>query len=495
MNILLATSEAVPFAKTGGLADVCGALPVELARLGHQPYVFLPGYRLVHESGYDVVPMGITFEVSIGGKPVQGSISQGKIPGCDVPFYFIEQETYYDRDGLYGDADGDFKDNCERYVFFCRAVLQAIELLDLKIDLIHANDWQTGLLPALLKIEYSFLPRYADIATLLTIHNLAYQGMFWHWDMLLTGLDWKYFNWHQMECVGQLNLLKTGLVFSDSLNTVSPRYAKEIQLPQLGCGLEGILQHRREVLSGIINGVDYEQWNPANDPHLAQNYDVSNWRAGKAACKRALQAELGLQQREDVPLIGFVGRLAAQKGLELMLDVAERWVESHEAQWIFLGTGDGLVESKLRGLASRYPEKLAAVIEFSNPRAHEIEAAADLFVMPSRYEPCGLSQLYSLKYGTVPVVRATGGLADTVTNADSRTLADGTANGFSFDVFSAGALEDALSRACQAYKTPNVWQQLVETGMRQDWSWQRSAQQYIELYEATVTRRQQSITV
>ena len=262
MNILLATSEAVPFAKTGGLADVTGALPIELARLGHQAAVILPAYRQTRYCGQRIEPLGIDFIIPIGSKMVTGHLLRSTMPGGQVPVYLVEQDQYYDRDELYSVDGKDYIDNCERFVFFSRAVLEAIRLLELQVDVLHVNDWQTGLIPAYLKIEYHSVPRYQRIASLLTVHNISYQGQFWHWDMLLTGLDWKYFNWHQMEFHGNLNLLKTGMVFADSINTVSPRYAQEIQSSPLGCGLEGVLQYRRNVLSGILNGIDPHEWDP-----------------------------------------------------------------------------------------------------------------------------------------------------------------------------------------------------------------------------------------
>ena len=294
MNILIATSEAVPFAKTGGLADVCAALPVEISKLGHSAAVILPAYRQAWQSGLSIEPLPVEFTVPIGTRMVAGRLLRSKFPDSNVPVYLVEQPEYFDRPQLYREEGNDYRDNCERFVFFCRAVMEAIRLLDLKIDVLHANDWQTGLIPAYLKIEYRRQPGYEQIGTLLTIHNLAYQGLFWHWDMLLTGLDWKYFNWQQMEFFGNLNLLKTGLVFADRINTVSPRYAEEIQSAPLGCGLEGVLQQRRGVLSGIINGVDYRHWNPETDPHLPESYGPANVRQGKAAAKAALQNELEL---------------------------------------------------------------------------------------------------------------------------------------------------------------------------------------------------------
>jgi len=489
----MATSEAVPFAKTGGLADVCGALPAALARLGHRPAVIIPAYRAARYSGVPIKPLGIDFIVPIASKTVTGHLLAGELPGTDVPVYLVEQEQYFDREELYG-ADGeDFVDNCERFVFFSRAVMEAIRLLELDIDVIHANDWQTGLVPAYLKIEYRGLPRYRRIASLFTIHNMGYQGEFWHWDMLLTGLDWKHFNWQQMEYYGKLNLLKTGLVFADWITTVSPRYAQEIQTPKFGSGLEGVLKDRRDVLSGILNGVDENGWDPATDSMLPANYTVETVHEGKPVCKAALQAELGLPQRADVPLVGTIGRLADQKGLDMVAEVLPKWLEQSDVQWVFLGKGDPEYHKLLTRFAAGHPEKMAVRLEFSDGLAHRIEAGADLFLMPSRYEPCGLNQMYSLKYGTVPVVRQTGGLADTVVDANDQTLADGTANGFSFREDNPQALDETLRRACGAYRRPEVWNRLIQTGMRQDWSWDRSAREYVKVYERAIERMRQPV--
>lgn len=488
----MATSEAVPFSKTGGLADVCGALPGELAALGHKPAVILPAYRQSWCCGQPIKPLGIDFIVPIGSKTVTGHLLQSTMPGADVPVYLVQQDQYYDRDGLY-QADGvDYIDNCERFVFFSRAVLEAIRLLDLDVDVIHANDWQTGLVPAYLKIEYRGIPRYEHIASLMTIHNLAYQGQFWHWDMLLTGLDWKYFNWHQMEFHGRLNLLKTGLAFADSINTVSPRYAQEIQSPELGCGLEGTLQQRRDVLSGILNGMDTAHWNPATDQNLTANYTVDTFAEGKAACKAALQEEVGLPQRPDVPLVGVIGRLCQQKGIDLIVEVMKQWTPDRDVQWVVLGTGDAEFHKQFEELRQRHSRKVAVRLEFSGPLAHRVEAGADMFLMPSRYEPCGLNQMYSLAYGTIPVVRATGGLADTIVDATPQGLAAGTANGFSFNEYGVLALAETLQRACDAYQNKEVWNQLITTGMCQDWSWKQSARQYLALYARTVERMKQA---
>jgi starch synthase len=291
-----------------------------------------------------------------------------------------------------------------------------------------------------------------------------------------------------MEFFGNLNLLKTGLIFADRLNTVSPRYAEEIQTAPLGCGLEGVLQNRRDVLSGIVNGVDYRQWDPATDEHLPARYTSQTVAEGKAACKAALQGALKLPVAGDVPLVAFIGRLADQKGVDLLAATVRDWVQSREAQWVLLGTGDPAYAEQFAMLAQRFPQKVATRLEFSDSLAHQIEAGADMFVMPSRYEPCGLNQLYSLKYGTVPIVRATGGLVDTITDTSEATLAGGTATGFRFGDYSALALGEALQRACQAYAQPQVWRRIVQNGMKQDWSWTTSARGYAELYRATINQ-------
>jgi starch synthase len=492
LNIVFVASEVAPFAKTGGLADVCGALPIELARQGHNVAVMMPAYRQVKQSGQPIEPLGVKFDIPIGNKIVRGRLLRSVLPGSDVPIFFVEQDDYFDRPELYRVKGEDYKDNCERFVFFCRAALESIRLLNLPVDVIHCHDWQTGLIPAYLHVEYLHCHGYEQVASLLTIHNMAYQGIFWHWDMLLTGLDWKYFNYNQMEFYGKLNLLKTGIVFADGLTTVSPRYAEEIRTEAFGCGLEGVLEQRGEALSGIINGVDYTIWNPATDPHLADKFSVDNWQIGKPQCKAALQRELGLPESPRTPLIALVGRLADQKGWDLVVEVMRRWVLEMDVQWAILGTGEPFYHEVLGELSRNHPHRVAARLEFSDELAHRIEAGADLFLMPSRYEPCGLNQLYSLKYGTVPVVHATGGLADSVCDATSENLAAGRATGFQFHEPTAVALEQTLRRAIETYwQDSAIWQQLVETGMRQDWSWGTSARHYTEAYHLASQRHRE----
>ena len=499
MNILFATAEAVPYCKTGGLGDVCGSLPRELAKQGHQPTVILPAFRQVLDSKVEIEPTGVTFQVPIGQKRVEGQFLRSRLPDSDVPVYLVDQPDYFDRPQLYGEDGDGYRDNCERFTFFCRAVLEAVVSLDLGTDLLHCHDWCTGLIPAYLKTLYCDRAPFDQIASLYTIHNLAYQGNFWHWDMVLTGIDWKHFNWRQMEFYGNLSFMKTGISFADAVSTVSPTYAREIMRPPLSCGLEGALQHRREDLFGILNGADYDDWNPASDSFLGENtFDVKNFETGKAACKATLQGELGLPIKPDVPLLAAVGRLADQKGFDLIARTMQHWAQQNEthqadAQWVILGTGDPKYHQVLGQLAAEFPQKIAVRLEFSNELAHRIEAGADMFLMPSQYEPCGLNQLYSLKYGTVPVVRSTGGLADTVINTDEHSVAEGSATGFTFAEYTSLALSDAISRACHYYANKPVWHQLIETGMQQDWSWGRSAGQYLELYERTCARARQEV--
>lgn len=484
MNILLATTEAVPFVKTGGLGDVAGALPNELARRGCQVSVVMPAFRHIYQAGRIIEGVDCYFDVPVGSKSIRGRVLKSTLPGDLVTVYFIDQPTYFDRDHLYGVGNKDYPDNCERFVFFSRAVLELVRTLKLPVDILHVNDWQTGLIPAYLRTEYADSDAHEHIASVMTIHNIAYQGRFWHWDMLLTGLDWSHFNWRELEFYGDINLLKAGIVFADAINTVSPTYAKEIQAPKFGCGLEGVLQSRQDRLRGIINGIDESEWNPTTDPHLAMNYTVGNWRQGKSFCKASLQKELHLSPRLDVPLVGMVGRLVQQKGWHLIIPLLESWLQQSDVQWAILGSGDPAYQGPLMELASKYPGKIGVRIEFSNALAHRIEAGSDIFLMPSQFEPCGLNQLYSLKYGAVPVVHATGGLADTIVDHTPDTAASGAATGFAFSHYSVEDLAGALQRALDVYRNdPAGWGRMVETGMLQDWSWTRSAREYQQLYE------------
>ncbi len=468
---------------------MCGALPRALDALGTRCTAFLPAFRSVIRSGLPIEPTEIAFTIPIADKNVACRLLRTKLPDSDVDVYLIDQPQYFDRDGLYSDQQGEYPDSCERFCFYCRAVMEAIDQLNEPVDIVHCHDWQSGLVPAYISTRFQDYKWTEQVKTIMTIHNLAYQGRFWHLDMPLTGLDWKYFNWEQLEFYGELNLMKAGIVFADRVTTVSPTYAREITTPEFGCGLEKILQRRGDSLAGIVNGVDYKEWDPAHDPHLAANYCADTWPEGKPQCKRFLQQELGLEVGENIPLVGIVSRLADQKGWDLIIPLLAKWIEEQPVQWAILGTGDPHYEKQLQELAARHPSKMAARLEFSEACAHQIEAGSDMFLMPSRYEPCGLNQLYSLKYGSVPVVNATGGLADTVVDTDDAALTNGTATGFVCNSYGVSALEETLARAVENYlHNRTLWTQIVTSGMKQDWSWGHSARQYLQMYEQLADR-------
>lgn len=511
LDIVFLSTEAVPFAKTGGLGDVCGALPATLASRGHNVSLIMPAFSSIHASGIAIRKTNISFAVEMRRRVIGARLLVADLPGVvatgDVPpgkarVYFIDQPLFYDRPGLYGDGSGDYSDNCERFAFFCRAALLAIARLQTNVDIVHCNDWQTGLVPAYMALRFESHAWMERAKSVFTIHNLAYQGQFWHWDFPLTGLDWQHFTPAALEFYGGINFLKAAVQFADRLTTVSPTYAQEIQTPLHGCGLDPLLRARSSVLSGIINGIDGDAWNPATDRFLKLsnppaiddasrcrgNYDVTNWQQGKAIQKRRLQDEFGLDRDAEIPLVGLVGRLADQKGWDLIIEVLGRHLKQNRpVQWAILGTGEKRYHIALTELAERYPRQFGLRLAFSDAVAHLIEAAADIFLMPSRYEPCGLNQMYSLRYGTVPVVTATGGLVDTVIDATPENLAAGTATGFQIADFSADQLDQVLGEALRIrYHEPQTWRKIVETGMRQDWSWRQVASQYEQLYAKTV---------
>jgi starch synthase len=495
MKIVLAGSEAVPFSKTGGLADVASALPKSLAAAGHEVILIVPYYpQAFPKDSEHELPLestGRTLQIQVGKKRLAGNVLKSQLPGSNVTVLMIDQPDYFDRPGLYQEAGNDFKDNCARFVFFSRTVLETIRLFDIQPQVVHANDWQTGLIPVLLQAEYRKKPGFEQTASVFTIHNMAYQGQFWHWDMLLTGLNWKYFNWRQMEYFGDLNLLKTGIVFADAITTVSPTYAQEIQTKEFGCGLEGALVDRSESLFGILNGVDLEQWNPATDPALIRNYAADYPAEGKAACKLHLQKLSGLPIRTDVPLFGMISRMSEQKGIDLILKCTEEML-AEDVQLCFLGTGDQKYEQALEDLAKQYPQNVSVTIGFNETLAHRIEAGSDAYLMPSRYEPCGLNQMYSLIYGTVPVVRSIGGLADSVIDATPENLQTGTANGFCFKDYGKNAFVETFRRAVHMFAERKNWSQLVQTGMNQDWSWRKSATEYEKVYQFASAKRKET---
>jgi starch synthase len=500
-GIVHAASEVVGFAKTGGLADVAGALPRALARHGYDCAIIAPLYRATRAGKIPLQSTTHAFTLRIGARLLHGRIWQATLPHSSVPVYLIEQPDLFERDdpvlgrGLYQLTlpDGrkcDYPDNCERFIFFSRAVLETLRLLDLWPDVLHCHDWQTGLVPVYLAEEYRRHPlpalrrEYQHIRTVFTIHNIAYQGLFPFSEYPATALDVRLFNYHQLEFYGQWNSLKAGLVFADWLTTVSPTYAEEIQTPDYGCGLQGVLLERRHYLSGIVNGVEYRVWNPATDPHIAANYDPATVVEGKAKCKAALQQRFGLAEESGTPVLAMIARLVEQKGVHLLTDTADTLLTAPPgAQLVVLGEGDPVHHRRLQELRARHPERVGLLLGFDEKLAHEIEAGADIYLMPSQYEPSGLNQLYSLKYGTPPVVRATGGLVDTITDCTPPTLADGSATGFRFVAYTPAAFQEATQRALELYRgQPEAWLKLMRNGMAQDWSWERSAVEYEKLY-------------
>ena len=490
MKIAMVASEVAPFSKTGGLGDVIGALPPELSRLGESVVVISPLYSMVRENagerGPELMECPVApLRVPVGDFEVEARLFESRLPGSEVKAYFLENDHYYDRPGLYTNPEdgGDYQDNSERFIFLCRGALEACKALGMEPDVFHCHDWQTGLLPIYLR--YLYKEDLPGTASVFTIHNLAYQGLFWHWDMKLAGLPWELFNWRMLEYYGNLSFLKGGLVGAHVLTTVSQRYAEEIQTEEYGMGMEGVLRQRSNDLFGVVNGVDYNVWNPATDKLIVRNYSPED-QSGKQECKRALQEAFKLPVDDHAPLVGMIGRLADQKGFDLVAEALDELME-RDLQLVILGTGQPSYHDLLADMASRFPDRIGVFLGFDDAVAHQIEAGSDMFLMPSRFEPCGLNQLYSLKYGTVPIVRETGGLADTVTDYNEETEKAATATGFSFKGDGKDVLVAAVDRALTVYRSnPETWQKLLSRGMQQDWSWVRSARTYRELYRKAV---------
>lgn len=492
LRIVIAASEAVPFAKTGGLADVSTALAKALDQIGHDVTLIMPDYRVLRKKRQSEIPnvssTGMRVTISMNGRPVTAGVNWTTLPGTQVRVLLIAVPEYFDRSELYMQDGEGFSDNCERYCFFSRAVLDICQQMVIRPDILHANDWQTGLIPALLNSSYANRPGFENAASVMTLHNMAYQGRFWHLDMKLTGMEWHYFNLEQMEMWGDLNLLKTGIAFADQITTVSPTYAGEVCTTEGGEGLHDLLAHRSGDLTGILNGIDDQVWNPTTDPLLPASFSVDKVQPGKAACKAELQKRVGLPAQDGTPLIGMVSRMSDQKGFDLIAECFDRLV-SHDVQYVFLGTGDPKFEQILADFSSRYPDKVAVMIGFDEGLAHLIEAGSDLFLMPSRFEPCGLNQMYSLRYGTLPIVRRVGGLADSVVDTNDQTLKDGTATGFVFNDYDAAAMADCIECALSQYQRKDQWNGIQKNGMSIDWSWQSSAQRYLEVYHQARERR------
>ena len=498
MRVLVAASEVSGFAKTGGLADVASSLPQALAYLGCQVAVVMPLYGAVRRSKIPLEKTGAALPVPMGNRVLACPLFRARLPNSNVPVYLVEHEPFFERDdgarrGLYQESHGggsktDYPDNAERFTFFSRAVLETVPHLGFTPDIIHANDWQTGLVPAYLAEAYRSKPGYAKIRSVFTIHNMAFQGEFSRDSMKFTGLPPRLFDMGQIEFHGKLNFLKAGIVYADAITTVSPTYAREVRTPLYGCGLDGLLRGFSEKLSGIVNGVDYAEWDPANDPHLAATYTPETVLDKKPLCKADLQQQYKLPVDAKAPVLGLVARLAYQKGIDLAISAAKGFLDLG-CQLAILGDGEPKYHAELRSLHERYPDRIGLHLGFSEALAHKVEAGADLFLMPSRYEPCGLNQMYSQKYGTPPVVRATGGLADTVVNATAENLKAGKATGFTFDADTPAALYDTVKWALTLFRDrPADFQHVMRNAMALNWSWDRSAAEYEKLYRGIIGR-------
>ncbi len=474
-KILFVTSEAHPLIKTGGLADVCGSLPKALAELSNDIKLIIPNYQALKTTG------DIRFLCTIRVDNRNVNILETHMPDSHVVVWLVDYPVYYNYPGNpYVDEQGvPWPINAERFALFCRVAVEAA--MDRvhqhwKPDIVHCNDWQTGMVPAFLTLEQE------RPSTVFTIHNMAYQGLFPSSTAAALNIPGRLWNPDGLEFHEMLSFIKGGLIFADYITTVSPTYALEIQTPEFGYGLEGLLDHRKEFLGGIINGIDTDQWNPEKDPYIAQRYTAATLNK-KPANKSELQKRLGLPANDLVPLFGLIGRLVEQKGIDLILECLPELI-TMDLQFVLLGSGDKDFEKQLQKMAQLYPEKIAINIGYDEALAHLIEAGADIFLMPSRFEPCGLNQMYSQRYGTIPIVRKTGGLADTVTDALPETLARHTASGIVFSEASAGSLLEAIKRTLFLYSYPDIWKRMQINAMSKDFSWQRSAEQYMALYES-----------
>ncbi|MFC1747587.1 glycogen synthase GlgA [Pseudomonadota bacterium] len=482
-KVLFVSSEAHPLIKTGGLGDVAGSLPAAIKALKQDIRIIMPAYRQTLRKVEKLQLVSVQME----GVPETVRLFEGRFPGSTVKLWLVDSPAHFDRNGgpYLDELGNDWEDNAERFATFARAVVAVATnqaQLDWQPDVVHCNDWQTGLVPSLLSLHHQ------RPATVFTVHNLAYHGYYPTEEFQNLDLPHALWGIHGMEFYGGLSYIKGGLTYSDIINTVSPTYAKEILTDHFGYGLEGLLAHRGDRLVGILNGVDYKEWNPATDPHLKHHFDKKETE-GKAKNKRALQSHFGLPKKSDTPLLGLVGRLVEQKGIDMVLDIIPHLVES-DTQLVVLGTGDKRFEQALNQAAKAYPHNIGVHAGYSEAMAHQIEAGADMFLMPSRFEPCGLNQIYSLRYGTVPIVRKTGGLADTVVDASDDNLAKGIATGFQFEHANSDGLWWATHRAITIYRDqPKQWQKMMLCGMKQDFSWKQSAKHYLELYERALQLR------
>jgi starch synthase len=478
MKIGIISSEISPFAKTGGLADVVGSLSIALERLGHELCLIMPAYRSTLQSGSAFTNVPLEVSVPVSNRQETASILKAKL-GRDVTVYLVRADHYFDRDFLYGTKHGDYPDNLARFVFLTRSALEILR--NEHVEVIHSHDWQTALAPVFLRTQPWRYPEIAAAKTVLTVHNIAFQGNFWRPDWHHLNLDEYLFSSAYLEFYQNFSLLKGGLIFADTITTVSRTHAAEIMTREQGFGLEGVLQQRANDLVGILNGVDYNQWNPAADPLIAKQYSEDNLE-GKRLCKDSLQRAMGLAIKPEVPLFGIISRLTSQKGIDLIEMIFPALIE-RDVQFVLLGTGESRYEDFFRRAAAQFPGKVGVRIGFDESLAHQIEAGADIFLMPSLFEPCGLNQMFSLKYGTIPIVRAVGGLKDTVENYNAERSA-GT--GFVFEAYDAQELWKTIERALQAFRDRKSWIALQRRAMSMDFSWDRSARAYSKLYQQLV---------
>jgi starch synthase len=480
LKVLFLSPEAVPFAKTGGLADVAGSLPGALKHLGIDIRIILPLYKMVRQSDIRKKPIIDKLKIPLGGENLTARVWEAKGIGR-VPIYFLERDDLFDRPNLYGNAQGDYYDNLERFSFYCHGALRIAEKLSFTPDLIHCNDWQSGLVPALIIGPYVKNPLVGQAKTIFTIHNLGYQGIFPAEKLWITGLPRDtFFQMEGLEFWGNISLLKAGIVYSDAITTVSPTYARQIQSNGYGMGMEGILHHRKAYLQGILNGVDYKVWNPATDCHLTSKYSPRKL-AGKNLCKESLIKEMNLNQSLiQKPLLGMISRLDSQKGVDLLVKILDD-ILSLDVGLVLLGAGNPSMQRALTKIAENNPGRVGMTIGFDEPLAHRIMAGTDMFLIPSRYEPCGLTQMYALKYGTIPIVRATGGLQDTITPFNPQT---GRGNGFTFTEYKPKAFFASILNAVDLYYNTASWKKLQNNAMREDYSWDRSARSYLDLYHS-----------
>jgi starch synthase len=483
MRILIVSPEANPFARSGALAEVIYGLSKALSQSGHRVSVVLPFYRQVKDSKVKCHPIGKSLSIPLSFKTLTAEIYAAWLTP-ELNYYFIVQDNLYDRDRLYGTPFGDYQDNAERFIFFSRAIPELLNVLELEFDVCNCHEWQTGLVPVYFRTLYQNSPFCKNLPTVYTVHNVGYQGIFWHYDMALTGLGWEYFTPQLLEFYGKINLEKGGLISSDIITTVSRQYRQEILTPEFGFGLEGVFQERTADLYGILNGVDYENWDPAHDKHLAAHYEANN-PDGKKACKLDLIEHFGLKISLEQPLLGMTTRLNERKGLDLVEAIMPRLVEANIG-FVLQGTGEERYQYAFCELKTRYPDLVGVEIGYSQELAHKIIAGADIFLMPSRYEPCGLDQLYCLRYGTIPVVRAVGGLEETIIEYDP---ASGQGTGFKFSRFDPEEFLAAIKRALSLFSNPSAWAQVRQQAMQQEFSWTRAAAQYVEIYEKARQKR------